>query len=394
MIELRSGSPEEAGMRPEQIELIRERGAQWVSAGNSQALAVLVARRGVICLQGAWGTLTGAPHAPRAEPDAMFYLASLVKPVTAAIAMMLVEEGGLGLTRPVEFYIPEVGGEGGEDVLVQHLLTHTSGIDEERAATLSAKRLAEGVDPGECPTNQHPRMHRQLGALYPIRLETPPGAAMSYAYQNYELLGEVIRRVAGIPLVELFQRRIFGPLGMGQTTLGLNAADEVRLAFDFDQPHFPRAFSGDGFREAFAVPNPAGCLFGNAQDYARFAQMLLNGGCYGETRLLRRASVAQMTRNQIPGIGTSIMGKRYPEASWSYGLGITQTERWRWFDATLTPDGCYGHSGMGGTHFWVDPIHDIVGVYLSTGLRFDSERQERHRDLDLFQNLVTAAVED
>ena len=159
MTKLTKGTPEQAGMRPEQIELIKQRGGEWVQQDNTLALALLVARHGVVCLHEAWGPLTGAADAPPAQPDSYFPFTSMSKAITATAAMILVEQGLLGLTRPVQFYIPELSGEGAEDILVQHLLTHTSGYDGDEADAWLAQQMAGGMDLPPCPDNQHEVIH-------------------------------------------------------------------------------------------------------------------------------------------------------------------------------------------------------------------------------------------
>lgn len=126
---LRDGTPEQAGMRPEQIELIKQRGAEWAEQDNTLGLVLLVARHGVVCLHEGWGRTTLAADAPGVRKDSHFLFSSITKVITATAVMMLVEEGRLGLTRPVQFYIPELRATGADEILVQHLLTHTSGYD-------------------------------------------------------------------------------------------------------------------------------------------------------------------------------------------------------------------------------------------------------------------------
>ena len=151
MVELRDGTPEEAGMDPARIERIQQRGAQWAAQSNTQGLVLLVARNGVICLEEAWGDLTGESDSPPMATDSIFMLASMAKPITAAAAMILVEEGLLGLTRPLNFYIPELRGEGSEEVLVQHLFTHTAGYCDESASAYVTDYLTSGKELPPCP---------------------------------------------------------------------------------------------------------------------------------------------------------------------------------------------------------------------------------------------------
>jgi CubicO group peptidase (beta-lactamase class C family) len=391
--ELRDGTPEQAGMDRERIELIRERAAQWVDQPGTQGLVLLVARHGVVCLHAAWGSLTYRDDSPPIGTDALFHCGSLAKPVTATAAMILAEEGLLGLTRPINYYVPELTGAGTQDVLVQHLLTHTSGYDGEALPEALAAWLSEPRTFPDCPATQHPHLHRQLEALYPQDLAHPPGTLMSYCNAGYDLLGEVVRRVSGVSFEDFVAQRIFAPLGMGDSSFGLRSTQQNRFAErDADSPVIETFGGRDSYRRFVEIPFPAGGLFATTADYAIFAQTYLNGGHYGSQRILGEASVAQMTRNQIPGIPAEFLGP-HPEGDWGYGFGIIGDDRWRMFDGNLAPNGGFGHGGLGGTAFWVDPVNDLIGIYFSV-CGIDDVREEHIWEYDLFQNLVTAAIAD
>ena len=394
MTKLKRGTPEEAGMLPGQIELIKRRGAEWVEQDNTMALVVLAARHGVVCLHEAWGPLTGKPDAPPARPDSCFPWSSIGKAVTATAAMTLVEAGELGLTRPVQFYIPELSGTGTEEILVQQLLTHTTGYDADEDGAWIAARIGDGLDLPECPGNQHEVVHAQLHARYTLPVAKRPGTVMSYAGINYDLLGEIMRRISGMSHADFLGERIFQPLGMTGARVGFDPAIEPNLVCNFDVQFNPDLPTGDALRALASIPSASAGVFGTIEDCAVFAQMLLNGGSYGDATILHPATVAQMTRNQIPGIGTDFIGESHAEACWGYGLSIFDTERWRWFDGALPSNGAFTHSGLGGVTFWADPAHDLIGLYFSHCLDVDPETGEHHWDADLYQNMVTAAVAD
>ena len=130
-MKLRPGTPEEVGMSAQRIQHVVDLAEGWVAQGITPALVVLVARKGVIVLHEAFGRLTPEEDSPPVQRDSIFSLTSLTKPLTAATAMVLVEDGLLGLNRPVSEYIPEFVGEGKDAVMVHHLLTHTSGLTDE-----------------------------------------------------------------------------------------------------------------------------------------------------------------------------------------------------------------------------------------------------------------------
>lgn len=380
-------------MDPVRIELIRQRAAQWVAQPSTQGLVLLVARHGVVCLHEAWGSLTYRDDSPPIGTDALFHCSSLAKSVTATAAMILVEEGLLGLTRPVNYYLPELVGAGTEDMLVQHLLTHTAGYDGENLGDALLAWLSEPRTFPDCPATQHPHIHRLLQALFVQDLAHPPGSLMSYCNHGYELLGEVVRRVSGVSFQDFVAQRILAPLGMADSYFGLRSAERTRFAErDADNPVLPALGGREDYRRFVEIPFAMGGLYATAADYAIFAQMYLNRGRYGSQRILGEACVAQMTRNQIPGIPAEFLGP-HPEGDWGYGFGIIGDDRWRMFDGSLPPNGGFGHGGLGGTAFWVDPLNDLIGIYFSV-CGIDDVREEHIWEYDLFQNLVTTAVAD
>ena len=148
---LREGTPGEAGLSAARLDRLRELAAGWVKDGIYPCVMALVARRGVIAFQEAFGRLGPEPDAPEVTSDALFPLASLSKPITATACMMLIEDGLIGLTRPVREYVPEFAGGDKDKVCVHHLLTHTSGIEGPIEGTDEFEQLFTA------PTTQPPR---------------------------------------------------------------------------------------------------------------------------------------------------------------------------------------------------------------------------------------------
>jgi CubicO group peptidase (beta-lactamase class C family) len=357
----------------------------WVEQDVHKALCVLVARRGVVCLHEAFGRL-GPRSGPPLEPDSIFPMMSLTKTITATALMMLVEEGLVGLTRPVQDYVPEFCGDAKESVLVHHLLTHTSGLADEDIDP----KVREGWRSAQLPTpepTQRPEIHKELLLGADVPLARKPGEEMVYANYNYALLGEIVRRTSGRSLDEFAEARIFRPLGMKDTSFVL--AEEL----------YPRTIDwrvGAGFLDSTTKafrdsPHPSGGVHSTAMDMAFFGQMFLNGGSYGDARVLGRGTVAEMTRDQIPGIGATLGSLRFAEASWGYSWAIAGNQKWPGWP-TFTK-GTFMHSGAGSLLLWVDPTHEIVGIYLSI-CRYKAGVMEPVTNVDLFVNAITAAVED
>jgi CubicO group peptidase (beta-lactamase class C family) len=122
-------------------------------------------------------------------------------------------------------------------------------------------------------------------------------------------------------------------------------------------------------------------------DMAAFGQVFLNRGTYGDVRILSQASVAEMTRNQIPGISTGYGEEFFSEASWGFGWNVHGSKR-DWARGTLHSPQAFLRGSVGGVLLWIDPVYEIVGVYLSVGLG------PRFRYQDFFMNAVTAAIVD
>ena len=184
---LRTGTAEDAGFHPGQIERIKERAAEWLERGPTRSLVLLAARNGVIALHEAYGIARYDSTAPLSK-DGVFSCASMTKPVTATAVMMLVEDGACSLNRPLKDFFPELTAKYSERILVHQLLTHTSGFSVDSLPAATSVPLPEG---------QHPYIHRELQHLFDVELYEKPGKQNVYTNANFMLLGELVRRVSG-----------------------------------------------------------------------------------------------------------------------------------------------------------------------------------------------------
>jgi serine-type D-Ala-D-Ala carboxypeptidase len=383
---LRVGTVEEAGMSPTRVRRVIQLAEGWVRQDMLRALVLLVVRRGIVALHEAFGTLGPEPDSPPVARDSIFQLASVTKPITATAVMGLVEDGLLGLNRPVAEYIPEFVGDGKSAVTLYHLLTHTSGLrGEDVDAYITARFNAEGISP-PLPAAVTPDAYLSQG--YGAPLWKPPGEEMSYSDYGYQLLGEIVRRVSGQPLDVLAYERIFLPLDMCDTSFVY--ADTMRPRLVRLRPEdLPP--DGIGYPSWVRAPRGDDGSYSTALDLARFGQMFLDHGGRGDARVLSPASVAKMTRNQIPGISAHFINESFAEASWGLGWSVEGDKRYR-FAGSLRSSATFSHLGWGGLFIWVDPMYDLVGVYLSV---FPEPNAEMQRwPLDLFMDAVTAAVLD
>ncbi len=388
MYALKPGTPAQAGLDGARINLIRRRAAEWVASGKHQCIVLLLARRGVICLHEAWGKLGPQSDAPPARPDSIFWMASNTKPLTAAAILLLAEDGLLTINRRVRDYIPELCGEHTEHLTIRHLLTHTSGWNWDDSEAF----LAQHIDSA---ASAH-RTQLLIESGFAMPLPKLPGTDMSYCNYNYALLGEIVARVSGQPFWTFLHGRVFEPLGMKDSFLRERPEAIPRMArMDPAHPFLENVVIDDPFeRMVRDTYHGAYGLKSTVYDYARFVQMLMNGGSYDGVRILHPRTVAEMTRNQIPGIGTEWFGEWRREASWGLGIRALSGDRWPARDGSLTPVGTYMHGGAGGTEWWVDPQHDLLGIYGSVCLDFDYQRTEPRLNFDLLQDMATAALLD
>jgi CubicO group peptidase (beta-lactamase class C family) len=279
---------------------------------------------------------------------AIFWIASMSKPITAVALMMLVDEGKVKLDEPVETYLPEFKGqmlevkEGSEKKLVKpahpitvrELLTHTSGLPFSTAAeapTLDKLTLAEAT--------------RSYGKT-PLLFE--PGTKFAYSNAGINTCGRIIEVVSGMPYEDFLAKRLTGPLGMTNTTFWPNEEQLKRLAKSYRPSKDKKGLEeikigqlkyplGDRKRQ----PMPAGGLFATASDVGVFCQMMLNGGTWKGKRYLSDSAVKEMTRRQTP--------KSLPQ---SWGLGFT------------VGGGHFGHGGAFATNMDVDTKRGLVTVWM------------------------------
>jgi CubicO group peptidase (beta-lactamase class C family) len=384
---LREGSATEAGLSAKQLDVARDLAAQFVKDGILPALVVLVARHGVIALHEAFGVLGPEPDDPPLPRDAIFLLASLTKPVTATALMVLVEDGRVGLTRPVREYIPEFEGDGKDKVFVHHLLTHTSGIEtitdiEELTAEFRRRLEQPPLDP-----TIHPTLDAMLQLAYERPLRKAPGEEMFYDSANYDLLGEIVRRASGRSLADFTRERIFEPLGMADSSVGLPPERRDRAVCAVAESPSAIAWSLPMADSA----NGSGSMYSTALDMATFGQAFLNGGGGANGRVLGPATVRETITNQIPGIPGVVFDEVHGEASWGYGWGIACHEKWAYFPTH--PVGTFQHGGSTGVYLWCDPTNDLVGAFFGAAVK-EIAPDELWWNVDLFVNASSAAIED
>ena len=372
----RAAKPEEVGLSSERLQRLTDTFQGYVKDGKLAGAVVLVTRRGKIAYSGAFGSRDIDTHAPMKE-DAIFRIASQTKALVSVAAMQLQEEGKLLLADPVGKYIPEfqktkvaVLRPGGYDVVdakrpitIRDLLTHTSGVsygdgpakDLWQKAGITGWYFADRDEPVAATVTR----------MAALPFDAQPGEKYVYGY-NTDILGVVVERASGLPLDEYLRTRIFEPLKMRDTYFYLPPAKADRLATVYSATpsgKIERAPTpGTMVSQGAYVEGPRKSFSGGAGivstalDYARFLQMMLNGGELEGARILGRKSVELMTVDHIGTLET--------EPGRGFGLGFSVLK-----DVGLrgTP-GSVGEFGWGGAYhstYWVDPKEQLVVVYFT-----------------------------
>jgi CubicO group peptidase (beta-lactamase class C family) len=391
--------PDQVGFSPERLQRIGELVGRHVEAGDITGAVTLVARNGRIAHLEAHGIADIASNKAM-TPDAIFRIASMSKPVGAVAILMLIEEGKIRLNDPVSRFIPSYanmqvgiaqprrGGFGfgpppapgappeyypvpaEHDITILDLLTHTSG--------LMSGPIGNSV--GQAASEQrHEQGVAWTEAIGTSPLEFQPGTRWAYsALAGFDVLSRVVEVVSGQTFNDFLRQRVFGPLGMNDTSFWPTAQQRPRVVTSYIERNNelaprenPDSMSGERYFSA------AGGLMTTASDYAQFAMMLANGGELSGRRILSPRSVEMMGSVFIP---DTLPGRQPGEG---YGLGVRvvtdPAARGTWLS-----EGSFGWSGFYGTHFWVDPRQNLVGVILAqTSVR---------PLLDDFETVVTQAV--
>lgn len=361
-------SPEEEGFSSKRLEKTRQALKGDVESKRVPGAVLMLVRNGKVVTYDAIGYQDRAGQMAM-KKDSIFRVASMSKPITTVAAMILAEENKLDVGAPVSQYLPEfkdvkVGVAGAplkRPMTVQDLMRHTSGltyglfgnseVDQmyRKANIFGAKSLEDMV---------------KIIAGMPLLHQ--PGEAWEYSVST-DVLGRVVEVTSGTDLDTFIQERITGPLKMNDTGFWVKESAISRLAKPDTQSNLP--FSDAAQKPA--IFSGGGGMFSSAGDYARFAQMLLNGGELEGVRILSPKTVALMTSDQLPptterhtpvAIALGPFGP-VPEMGTSFGLGFAVR-----VDPGRNPlpgsVGDFSWGGITGTLFWVDPKEKLVAVQM------------------------------
>jgi CubicO group peptidase (beta-lactamase class C family) len=371
--------PGAVGMKPEALNDIREAMRIAIKTGQIPGAVVLVERDGKIAFLDAQGSFKGKTL----QPTSIFSIASLSKPVTAVAVMMLVEDGKINLNDPISKFVPELGGKRIVRVLkkgsppppfspmpgflpeaapdgpavydmvpaereftIKDLLTHTSGVQ------IFGVPNAIPNMPRRTPNDTLATAIPRLGLL---PLEFQPGSRWGYSNGlGFDILGRVVEVASGMSFSAFVHRRILDPLGMTDTDFGVAPQNLDRaLALPFEgakvqttsEIHY---YSGGGGLNSTAI------------DYAKFANMLANGGTVDGHHYLKPETIKEMTTNQVSWmsvVGYPPMGM--PSEAVRFGLGMLVLTTPPAAGSRM-PEGSFGWDGVGTRRFWANQAERLA----------------------------------
>jgi CubicO group peptidase (beta-lactamase class C family) len=385
--------PEQLGLSAVRLQRMSDTFKREVDKGTMPGVTVLVARKGQIGWFDAIGRQSPAASTPMAH-DSIFRIFSMTKPIVSIGIMMLLEDGHFLLNDPVAKFIPEfanqkvgVENNGTLDLVpvtrpmtIQDLLRHTSGLTYDHTGNGLVQQLYQQSRlRSRKITNAE---HATMLAAMPLMCQ--PGAEWNYS-RSTDILGRIIEVVSGKSLSAYLTERILAPLQMTETGFHTSEANAGRLAEPF--PTDP--WSGDKVQlfnmlEKPVMESGGGGLVSTTMDYARFSQMLLNGGSLDGNRIIGRKTLAFMASDHL-GPKVKVVSPLMP-AGHGFGLGfaVRTHEGVAPFPGSL---GQFYWSGMAGTFFWIDPKEDLFAVLMMQG------PGQREHIRSVLRSSVYAAVE-
>lgn len=369
--------PETVGMSAERLQRVSALMQRYVDEGKVAGAVTLVARHGQVVHHEAVGVADLDLGSPMRE-DTLFRIYSMSKPVAAVATMILYEEGKLQLSDPIAKFLPELAElevleEDGsrvaaQPITVHHVLTHTAGFSYG-----FLPRDPVDVLYRESNWSESENIDEFIERLATLPLKFQPGTRWHYSVAN-DVLGAIVERASGQRFDRFLEERLFRPLGMHDTFFEIPADKRHRLgtnhAYDREEgrltvlptPNYPR------WQDTTFFSGGAG-LISTAADYARFAEMLRNGGALGDVRILSPKTVELMTMDHLPaavaasgsGENPGLTGVGGGRTGSGFGLGfgvITDVPATQMVGSV----GEFSWGGAAGTVFWVDPVEDLVVV--------------------------------
>ena len=380
---LPSVAPEEAGFDPARLAVMHSTLDRMLQDGQEAGAITLLARGGKIADFYTNGYRDLEKKLPM-QRDTICRIYSMSKIVTAVGVMTLLEDGRFNLDDPIADYLPELkdlqvmtGGTADAprfeppktQVTIQHLLTHTSGFGYDFDGADAVHQIYQRADLWSGPGLD--AFVKKAGKL---PLHTQPGEAFTYGI-NFDVLGALIERVSHQSFGDFLQSRIFGPLGMKDTAFHVPPEKLNRLAKTYKHGPDGKLVEAEPILGVHPEPrrtlqSGGGGLFSTADDYARFAQMLLNGGTLDGCRVLGRKTVELMSADHVSTLShppeTVSVGKGF-----GYGVEVTTHIGHGSIPAS---EGQYGWYGAANTYCQIDPHEHLIAIAFTQDFPFNGHK--------------------
>jgi CubicO group peptidase (beta-lactamase class C family) len=407
-----AGRPEEVGFSSQRLIRLTDAFQAEVDKGAIPGAVVLIARQGKVAYCEAFGFRDRESKQPM-RTDAIFRIASMSKPITSVAVMMLVEEGKIQLLDPVSKYLPEfkgvqvgvekfnsatgnselVGEPPRQEMTIQDLLRHTSGL----TYGIFGKSLVKQAYNDAKLFDFSRTLAEFVSKIAKLPLAYHPGSTWEYSHST-DVLGRIVEVVSGTAFDQFVADRITIPLGLPDTGFYVPSEKLDRIAETQVDPTTGKRWpTFDVTKRPNLMSGGAG-MVSTASDYARFAQMLLNGGVLENARLLSPRTVAFMTSDHLwPGIAFSPVTLELfeplgiaptPRVGQGFGLGfVVRTQEGR--NPMPGSPGEYSWAGIWGTTFWVEPKEQLVAVMMVQAAPLQARYYR-----SLIRNLVSQALID
>lgn len=411
-------TPEEVGLSSKRLYRIEETLREDIDNGRIPGAVIVIARKGKVVYSKALGYRDQAARLPMTE-DTIFDLASMTKPMVSVGALLLYEKGQLFLSDPVSKYFPSFGkmrvavlrknpatgkeeaatstdpGSGNptietvtavRPITIHDLLRHTSGLTYGVMGDTAVHKLYPPIGSAVAGAMSGSEFIEKLGTLPLLR---QPGTAWEYGFST-EVLGLVLEKVTGKKLGDYLSEALFRPLGMADSGFTVSTEQAARYAKAFaTDPLTNQPQSLLDLTKPLKFECGGGCAASTADDYVRFAEMLLNRGRLGTTRILGRKTVEYMTADHLgPEIENHLVTIGLEYADYGFGLGVA-VRRHVGIAGLTGSVGDFNWPGAYGTLFWVDPSERLVVVFMMA-----ARGQTVSRYRQLIRTLVLQAIVD
>ncbi len=394
--DMQTTDPEQIGLSSERLERIDQAMDKHVADGHFSGAIGLIARRGKIGYFKAWGDMD-KEAGTKMSKGAIFRMYSMAKAITGVAAMILYEQGHFSLNDPISNYLPEfknmtvavdrsVPVPAENQITVRNLFMHTAGLSYAGAKAPDGEAYFAKTGVSEAKT-----LDEMVKRIAKAPLVQQPGTTWQYGYST-DVLARYVEAVSGVPVDEFFSKNIFRPLGMGDTGYYVpkDKLDRLTVLYTLDKGkktvHRSTAGAQDSYKKPTTRLGGGSGLVSTTMDYARFGQMLANNGELNGARILSRKSVELMRADHMPLDMPRVARTLWP--GWGFGLTFA-VHRGPGKSGMIGSKGEYRWGGAAGTRFWIDPIEEMVTIFMVQILPYSGVSYGRE-----FKRLAYQAIVD